>query len=469
MNNRTYAPSPSSALIVVVPLLAILVGIGIGSGSNLPLAFAGATLIAAPLLQSPATGLVLAWGLYFLVPPDALPFPIPVMDSLLMVVASGTLLSGILRTLNYDESFPSSSAYAPILLWVGLWIIWLATGYGNDISREFEWTIKGMWPLAVVVFTVRTPHHAAAVLLSFSAFALVMILKDFPVDTILDRVQLASGQAVPQVTRDYGSIQSVQISALIWPLFASVGLTASVGRTLRLLAIIGATVLFASVLASGYAMPYVTLFTGFATIMTIKFLNRKPGDSFLFPALLGVVLLFLLLNSVGAVSQIERLENPEEDASGEVRIQKIETNIEGFLKRPVLGWGVWSPENTPSGTYRAGNHHAVTDLAVKFGLVGLLSFFAMLSAIGLTMYRLLQQDLVPLDRAVVRGIFGSFVSYVVAGFVSVSIGHISWDTVFWFFVGLTITWSYWLTHETHETLLPQQQPVENRQVYGYRR
>ncbi|GAB4538339.1 MAG: hypothetical protein Kow0063_26080 [Anaerolineae bacterium] len=403
----------------------------------------------------PYLGIVFSWAAFFLVPYEALRTSIPLLSSPMMLIASFSLGLGLIRLTIRRIQLPKSNLYLPIFLWAGVLVMFWLIGHGPRMSTLVRWYLQGMWGFPLVLLLVRTPYHAKVVLWAFLALNVLVALRALPSALASGALTFDAQVYVPELRTEVGTgFHLPQINALAWPLLGSIAVTSGVGTKTRVISGLGAAVILVVIVASGFGTPLITLMGALVWVFVAGSWSKQGSSRLLF-LLLGTAAMMVVLNWSGVEAQLYRITSGN-DTSVSVRIDAMGRGVESFLASPLAGWGAWYSQDlsfAPPGTQVYGGHNSVLEIGVRFGLLGLVPLLFLFVKIGSNLFRLGRKSLAPIDHAIVTGIQGTYVAYVVQGLVSVSIGIITWDSVFWFLLGLSTLWLSWLDTGTYDRLV----------------
>lgn len=437
----------------------------------LPISAAFGLLTFSLMLRQPVIGLVLAWTILVLVPYGSFRLPLPIFDSPLMIVASLTLVLGFGHLVTKKERVLSSNVYIPMGLWAGVLILFALIEHGPDAATRAQWTLQGTWGFFLVILVVRTPYHARSVVLAllvpFVALALLWLPAMLTTGGLsLDR----SGDYVASSARHLWAISSTQSSpsyrlldlfgtgawqtftlmAMVWPVIFSFALNGS-HRFWRLVAGIISIALFVTILLSSYGNAAIIVIEGVLFVLLFS-LRKSPLRIWIFAILLVGALGALILFTSSGQAAIQRVLSGSDPSlvSREVAWQH---GLRAFASNPLMGWGAYNYAYiTPSGYYLLG-HGSFIPAAYEYGLIYLIPMAILLGRLGLNVFRLGQKARSQNDRAAVIGIQALFLSYIVQGFISGSMGIIGIDSVFWLCMGLVTVWLHWSESEMYHGLI----------------
>ena len=210
------------------------------------------------------------------------------------------------------------------------------------------------------------------------------------------------------------------------------------------------------VLLSTYSAALVGLIAGVLILLGLR--RQRFGvlasrqRSLVLPALIaGIVLVAVLLP--GGSYGFERLLGPLSDPSAKGRLSAIEQGFLAFLESPFIGHGAYNRLVITSGGHRLMGHNSYIVAAYEFGLTYLVPLIILLVAIGREYARLLRRAQRPLELALARGMFASFLAAIITGFVTPVLGEPGQDAIFWLFIGIMTVWNGWLDRDPQAILV----------------
>lgn len=433
-------------------VFSFLAGQGIGSQNYLFVLLALTLPMGILVLRTPHLAFGLAWFLYFVLPYQALRISIPIFDSPLMVLAILLVAAEILKVVVFHEVVPQNPVYLPMVLWAGVLILFVAIQHGNRIATSTQWYLQGMWTFVVAILTIKTPRQAGVVLLAFYVALLVPVTRALP--DAFSSAGLTFGQTVQvqDLRSETGvSFHLPQMAALAWSIPASLAMSSMIPLTLRIASMMAVIAMTILIISSGFGTPYITLSVAFVGVVVFQLAFRRTG-SIGQTVLISLAMFWVLVNISGALSQLERISDPN-DASVQARRAAMGPGLQAFLHKPLAGWGDYDISDAPSYVFVYSGHSSFVEIAVRYGLLGLIPITLLFSTMGYSLIQLAKKTLKPMDRAIVNGIIATFSAYIIQGMISVSIGIITWDTVFWFFMGLAVLWLSWLDTGKFEKLV----------------
>ncbi|HEX3053636.1 MAG TPA: O-antigen ligase family protein [Aggregatilineaceae bacterium] len=450
--SRSQTWLTSAVLFALVAVLAVMMGRGIATQNYLFPVFALTLPLGVLALRAPYQGLALALALFFLYPSQQFSSPIPFFDSPLMLLASLLVADGIFKIVLFHETSSRSPVYVPMLMWAGMLILFVVVQHGNRVATSAQGYLQGMWTFAVVILTIKTPRQAAVALIAFYVALIILVVRALPAALSSEALTFEQQVVVQDLRVETGvNFHLPQMAALAWPVLFSLAISSKIPSKLRIMSILLVAAITILIISSGFGTPYITLIAAFVTLVGYQVIFRRTGSIWQ-TVLIGAVMFFVLFNTGGAVAQLQRIGNPQ-DASVQGRLDAMGPGLEAFLERPIMGWGDYKPNDAPEGVFVYSGHNSFLEIAVRYGLLGLAPVIFMFGTIGRSIFQLSRKPLRPVDQALVNGTLATSVAYVIQGMISVSIGIITWDTVFWFFIGLNILWLYWIDTGKFETLV----------------
>ncbi|MHB8624636.1 MAG: O-antigen ligase family protein [Aggregatilineales bacterium] len=429
---------------------AILIGNAVATNNTLVLLPALGILPVILILQRPYISLIFAWAAFIFLPYDLLRTPIPFLASPLMVVVLAGLGIGIMKLATRRIALPRSNIYVPIGLWIGTMGFFVLIQHGPGISTLAQWYVRGMWGVPLVLLTVRTPRQAKVVLLCFFGLLVASFIPTIPAVLASGAIGFSENVSFSNLRTELNAgFHLPTIAALVWPLLYCIAIQNNISKRLRFLSATCAIIILLIIISSGFGSPVVTLFAGFvvSTIITVWNANQQRRLT-LIPAI--VLLSIALYNLNGVQVQLNRIISGD-DASVNSRFGQIQPGIEAFLNSPIVGWGFQEDLSSPSNP-QYGGHSTLLNVAVGFGLIGLLPMLLLFTVLGIDLIRLGKKSLVPLDRALVTGLQGVFCAYVAQGITAVSFGLITLDSAFWFLMAFALLWLSWLKTSQYSRL-----------------
>lgn len=302
-------------------------------------------------LWRPLVGFCMVYPLLLLCP---LEFSgIPVVHTPFGVLVVFTAFAALLQRKAVGRWLSSSPILVPFSLLVGVLLIFGLIGYGDPgaIGFRVRTYLMGTWPLVLAWLVLKTPRDARTVLFAALVAILVLAVGVLWVVTRQGQDVLATGSSGYNV-RDFAEANEIPISylkmmalAFCSPVWLSLLLDGVLGSKLRFFveAAFGATVL--CILISTYSSAVLALIVGTGLVLATRWWRILLNP---LKYLWGILLVGLLLLGGWMVAaklpsvqhKIDRISNPQEDASGAFRILGIWDESRAFLESPLIGHGV---------------------------------------------------------------------------------------------------------------------------------
>jgi len=381
---------------------------------------------------------------------------IPLVNTPFGVLVVFTAFAALLRRKAVGRWLYSSSIFAPLSMLVVVLLIFGLIGYGDPeaIAFRVRTYLMGMWPLVLAWLILKTPEDAKAVLLVALVANLILAVEVLWIITTQGQdmlANIASGYNVRHLVDDQKislSYLTMMALALCAPIWLSLLLDGGLGPKLKLLVggALGATAV--CVLLSTYSSAVMSLIVGICLVFVARW-RRVQGrrlqiiGGFVLAGLLLVGGSILADNLPSVQNTLNRIRNPQEDSSGAYRIMGIWEESKAFLESPLIGHGVAGEEKLTKEGHLLVGHNSITRDAASFGLLFVVPFLAVLAGIGHQYLRLQKKVLVPVDAAVLSGMFVSFLVSIAGGMITCTFGDLTQDTYFWTFTSVILFWNRW--------------------------
>lgn len=397
--------------------------------------------------------------------------PFPLFSSPVDFLVTAGVGLGILRLVVQRERLPSSAIYYPI----GLFVIVAATQTfviqpdNSFYQVAFEKVIRGMWPFYLIVLSLRTPRQAQYVLVILLGTLFAATIVRFPgvlhvaltgQQTLLRaKGAVDTGNAVADFSLNLGLrsyLFIVPFATLIaFPISFFILLSKYKTISLTCMAFIIIFVLLSSI-ASGLVA------TAISAAITFILLSRSvanpataPGERSSLHALLSfslAIIAFLLVTqylveSVPVAHEVlERVQNPQSDASGSARIKDMELSTQAFLSSPLFGGA------SIGGRLWHGGHESIVSFAANWGLIFSLPYFMSLTVGIANLFWLLGQRHNEIEQAILIAMIACVAGNVVVSFATPNIFELFADLLIWTFIGLSIVWRNWVKTNPNASL-----------------
>ena len=401
-------------------------------------------------LRWPLVGFCLVYPMMLLCP---LRFEsIPVVSTPFGILAVFTAATALLVIRRSRLRLFTRPILVPYFLMVSVLLILGLSGYGSAEAAAFRVRLYlvGMWPFVLAWLIFRTRRDAFAVM--FAMVASSIALGGEVLWLILTRGQEALAGSQEQSLRiladENKAMQPINyITMMVVALCSTIVLSLALDGGWRKrwrLSMLGAWALMAgTVLLAPYASPIVALALATGFLMVLRLFKR--GRRVLGYALLALVILGggVLVYRIPSVKQtMGRIGDPSADASASWRMKAFVEEPLAFLESPLIGNGAAIDlQYTPAGHMLVGHTSFLRD-ASQWGLVFMIPFFAMLVVVGRQYLKLLKRVKAPVDVAVARAMFVSYlVAIVVGAVVTPTFGEIAQDTVFWTCTAVVLFWN----------------------------
>lgn len=455
-------PMARTAFVGGCGLAAFLVGAVLAKGGTVAVVLSLGIISVVAISFRPMIGMYACYFLLLLVPYTDQRLDIPIFHSPLQTVALITVAGSMLRHIASHRSLPKSRLYLPLAIVMAIYIMFAAVQHGDaPATRAYDF-LAGMWPLVLILLLVDTPRRARNVLLGMLSATVVLTVLWLPGLVALSTTgysQLGSdvrGAAGPGATAGtlavsligvVGSlsVQTLVALALVAPVFLGIGLAT---RRWRVPSLLGFMVLGVTILTATFASAVATLMVGTITTVGLFLLPMGRGRSAKATGALIALPVLILLAAIGlslkpGQAALERLANPRNDISGNVRITSLEQGWHAFLEEPLIGQGAYDTYHvTPEG-WALGGHNTFGVMAYEYGLLMVLPFLWMLWAMGRELICLLRGAIMPVERGLGVGFLASLIAAIVTGFITPTFAQVFEDTILWTLIGLAIVWNNW--------------------------
>ena len=447
-----------------------MLGSGTSAGFMLAVFITGIVVVA----FRPLAGFYLCYALLIIVPVTDQAIDFPIFHSPLQAIAFMTIGAALLRFPNSGRRVPRSSIYLPLAVVSSLYVIFTLTSHGDAPAIRLYDFVAGLWPLILIVLLVETPRQARNVLLSMCATCVGLTVLWLP--GLLALSQSKSGQLGAQIRagRKIAGFEANPGAISLLGVFGALGVQTLVSLALVAIVLLGLVVgtrkwfwpslfgfiaialtVFTATIASAVA----TLSVGVVAVI-VFFAIPSANESLIHKAhsVVRLVLVAVLVTAVGLSTPpgqraLERLTNPRNDVSGEVRLNSLETGWHAFLESPWIGLGSVDFYRLSPGGYPLAGHNTFGVMAYEFGLLMLIPFAWMLFTIGRAFWRLLQTATTQSEAGLAAAFLACFAAAVVTGFITPTFGQVFQDTILWTLVGLTIVWTEWRREDPDAVLM----------------
>lgn len=440
-----------------VALAALLVGRVTAIGGILPAMLVLGIVSVVTISFRPMIGMYACYVLLLFVPYTDARLDIPVFHSPLQMIALITVAGALLRHGASHRSLPRSRLYLPLGLVIAVYIMAAAVQHGDAPAVRAYDFLAGMWPLVLILLLVDTPRRARNVLLGMLSATVILTVLWLPGLIALSTAGLNARYAVsPGATADTSavsllgavgslSLQTLVALALATPVLLGIGLSTPRWRVPSLL---GFIVLGVTISAATYASAVAALIVGTITTVGLFLLPIGEGRPARIRGALIALPVIILLAAIGLSLKpgrdvLDRLTNPTNDVSGNLRINSLEQGWHAFLEEPLIGQGAYNAYRvTPEGWALAG-HNTFGVMAYEYGLLMLVPFLWMLWAMGRELICLLRGATTPVERGLGVGFLASLIAAIVTGFLTPTFAQVFQDTILWTLIGLAIVWNNW--------------------------
>ncbi|MCX7113650.1 MAG: O-antigen ligase family protein [Proteobacteria bacterium] len=418
------------------------------------------------IFLKPEAALYLAYPALVFIPYEYR-LPIPVFGSVFGLLLLYSMLGWLLFGRRKQQSIPSTHFNIALLLFVIVLVFYGMIGYGDPVAAEFrvKFYILGLWSLLIPLFIINTPQKVRWLL--FTAYGTIVVVSLLIIFTVLlhgpslqyqdTKVSEARNLAQDYYAGGFISYMMLISISLTFPVHLSLFFDKNIQGLKKLVFGLTSTIIFFAVFISSYASPLVCLMLGWLFLLMLKM--RRPYELFrptfillFFVASLTLAAAFYFLPAVGSI--IERLLNPQEDASGGHRIDSMIGGVYAFLESPLFGHGAYNTiVYTPQGNM-LGGHNSYIMAASEYGLIFLLPLLFILFTIIKQFYKLMNRTGGrPIEGSVVQGMFAGVIAALVTGFITPVFGNLVQDSYFWLSVSLMSIWNYWLDENPKARLM----------------
>lgn len=456
----------SVVLVFAALLFAIVAGGMVAQESVLPVLVAIALLGISLFAWSPSLGLCISYPIIFLVPYNVLRIDFPLFHSPLNLVTTLTLAFGIARfVLVQRRSLPRSPVYGPMAVCIIVLVAYAILGHGEAAPFRLLRFVQGMWPFIFMVLLVTTPSQVRYVLIAAigSLVALSGLLLSGLVigGSRLSLLGIGWGEVRSVSAYDLGALAPatsvlnslnntfiIGAIAMVGPVLFSLVMTANFPHRGKIA--LAAFIVAAAVLLSTFSAGIAGLLVGGLFLLAIRRVSPLQYSTI---AILIAAIALLMTLLPGSTYGIGRLLNPTRDISGTYRLMSIQQGFLAFLESPLVGHGASTLlRNSPKG-FLLDRHSSYIPYAFEFGLIFLVPLTWLLVAIGREFVRLMRRVQRPLEKALARGMFASFIAAIAMGFLTPVLGEPMQDTIFWLFIGISTVWNGWLDHDSEAVLI----------------
>lgn len=424
----------------------------------------------------PMAGMYVCYALLLIVPVTDMRMNVPLFRSPLQAIAFITIAAALLRFPGADRRLPRSKIYLPLAVVVALFAMFVLVQHGDTPGKRFYDFLAGMWPLPLILLLVDTARKARNVLLGLCAAGVGLTILWLPGLLALSASrsgqlgeQIRTGRALIGFENNPGavsllgvfgslSVQTLVALALIAPVLLGIIFST---RGWRIIALFGFITISLTVFTATIASAVVTLAVGSLSMMVFYAVpNARPDPGKVRAIINGILLIFLAavigLSLPPGQRAVERIFNPRNDVSGEIRLVSLEQGWYAFLERPLIGHGPADYDRFTPGGYVLKGHNTFGVMAYEYGLVLLIPFLWLLVAIGRELWRLLRSATSSPQAGVAAGFLAAFAAACVTGFATPTFAQVFQDTVLWTFVGLAIVWNNWKRQDPEAELFPTQ-------------
>jgi hypothetical protein len=474
---RRWAPGIShlSAVAVAVATMILfmaIIGRAIAMGTTVGFMISVAVMSLVVVAFRPFVGFYGCYVLLLLAPFSDQRIDLPIFRSPLQALALITVATAMARFPLAGRHTYKSRVYLPLAIVVAVFLAESIVGHGAASGTRFYNLVAGMWPLALVVLLVETPRQARNVLVGLMATCVALTILWLPGLLTLSESksgvlgnQMRTGVKIgyagnPGAVSLLGAVGSLSVQtlvalALVVPVLLGVGMSARKGRVP---ALIGYTTISVTIFTATIASAVATLLVGTATVLLLIILRPSPD---VYAKSRGVAYALMVVMAITAYGMatvpghraFERLTDPKNDLSGEVRIYSLQQGWHAFLEQPWIGQGATDVYSyTPDGSALAG-HNTWGVTAYEYGLIALVPFAWLLVAIGDELIRVLRSSRTALDTGISAGVLASFVAAFVTGFLTPTWMEVFQDTILWTFIGLAIVWNNWRASDPDAALV----------------
>lgn len=412
----------------------------------------------------PLAGFYVCYALLLIVPITDQRVDFPVFHSPLQAIAFLTIGGALIRFPNSERPFPRSRLYLPLVIVIALYIMFTLVGHGDSPSTRFFAFVTGLWPLILILLLVETPRQARNAFIGMCAVSVALTLLWLPGLLALSQSksgqlgeQIRSGKTLVGFADNPGAVsllgivghigvQTLVALAMVATVLLGVGIAT---RKWRLAAFFGFVTIGLTVFTATIASAVATLAVGCVSLVIFYAVPAAAGR--LRDKSRSVINIFMIMIAVAAIGlstppgkhALDRLTNPKNDVSGEVRLNSLSNGWHAFLEQPWIGQGVAiTYRASPEGWPLAG-HNTFGVMAYEYGLVMLVPFAWMLVTIGGELWRLLRHSTTDSEAGIAAGFLACFTAAVVTGFLTPTFGQVFQDSILWTLVGLAIVWNTW--------------------------
>jgi O-antigen ligase len=421
----------------------------------------------------PFVGLYACYMLLILVPFTDARLDIPIFHSPLQAIALITVGAALFRFPMADRRLPKTHLYLPLAVVTVVYVLSIYIHHGPDPTVRFYNFAAGAWPLVLILLLVRTPRQARNVLIAMCATCVTLTIVWLPgllaIASSKSGVlgdQIRFGRKIVGYSDNSGAVsllgavgalsfQTLVALAIVAPVLLGIGIS---NRRWRYLALFGYATISVVVFTATIASAVATLLLGTVFVLLAYGFMRADDRWAKVRGLASAILLVLILGAVGMAlppgqRAFERLTDPRNDASGELRISSLQQGWHAFLERPVYGQGVYQIYHvTPAGWMLEG-HNTWGVMAYEYGLAMLLPFGWLLIVIAQELLALVRNSRGSPERGVAIGFLGAFVAAFLTGFFTLTFQQIFQDTIVWTLVGLAIVWNNWKRDDPDAVLM----------------
>jgi hypothetical protein len=474
---RRWAPGISHLSAVAVAVATIIlfmaiVGRAVAMGSTMGFIVSLGVVAMVVVAFRPFVGFLACYTLLLIAPFSDQRIDLPIFRSPLQLLALITVGSAMARFPLSGRHIYKSRIYLPLAIVV---VVFLAEGlvsHGAASGTRFYNLVAGMWPLALVVLLVETPRQARNVLVGLAATCAALTILWLPGLLALSesksgilgnqirtgvKIGYAGNPAAVSLLGAVGTltVQTLVALALVLPVLLGVGVSARKGR---IPALFGFATISATIFTATIASAVATLLVGTAAVTVLIILRPSPdvwtkSRGIAYALTLVTAITVYGMATVPGHRAFERLTDPTNDLSGEVRITSLQQGWHAFLEQPWIGQGATDTYSfSPDGWQLAG-HNTWGVMAYEYGLIALVPFAWLLVAIGDELIRVLRSSRTALDTGISAGVLASFVAAFVTGFLTPTWAEVFQDTILWTFIGLAIVWNNWRASDPDAALV----------------